>query len=353
MANYLSQYTPRRSFGFAGQEGDLFDVANQPNVLANIISNESIAAQGAPRNYLQRTGGQMIDLGESAPMNNLRGSPVDVFGQGKGYMQPDGTIVGVNQAGQKFRVQPEGTQAAQMQARMGDLNRRMLEAKLKQEEAQAKMAGSPEGVKPQFVADMGGYVYPPTPDNPNGRFVPVEGAKKAEKPLTEFQGKAALFGSRAAAASDLIDKIGTGEAGNAKTLQYWQDVPLVGRAVNAMSPQGAQQLAQAQRDFVNSVLRLESGATISDAEFANASQQYFPQPGDTPQVIEQKRQNRELAIQGLGKLSGESGGSYINEQRAAAQSRNAPTSQDAEAIAWAKANANDPRAAKILSLHGM
>ena len=60
-----------------------------------------------------------------------------------------------------------------------------------------------------------------------------------------------------------------------------------------------QQYAQAQRDFVNAVLRRESGAVISDQEFANAAQQYFPQPGDSPEVIEQKRRNRETAIQGM------------------------------------------------------
>lgn len=58
----------------------------------------------------------------------------------------------------------------------------------------------------------------------------------------------------------------------------------------------AQKFEQAKRDFVNAVLRRESGAVISEEEFANADQQYFPQPGDSPQVIEQKRRNRENAV---------------------------------------------------------
>jgi hypothetical protein len=64
-------------------------------------------------------------------------------------------------------------------------------------------------------------------------------------------------------------------------------------------PKEFQKFDQAQRDFVNAILRRESGAVISDSEFANAAQQYFPQPGDTPEVIEQKAQNRAIAIEGI------------------------------------------------------
>ncbi len=50
---------------------------------------------------------------------------------------------------------------------------------------------------------------------------------------------------------------------------------------------------QAERNFVNSSLRRESGAAISPEEFKSAEQQYFPRAGDTPAVLEQKRMNRE------------------------------------------------------------
>lgn len=59
------------------------------------------------------------------------------------------------------------------------------------------------------------------------------------------------------------------------------------------------QARQAQREFVNAILRRESGAVISDTEFASASQQYFPQPGDGQAVIAQKRAARRRAAQGL------------------------------------------------------
>jgi hypothetical protein len=56
---------------------------------------------------------------------------------------------------------------------------------------------------------------------------------------------------------------------------------------------------QAERNFVNAVLRDESGAAISESEFKNAEQQYFPRPGDSDDVIKQKKANRMQALAGL------------------------------------------------------
>lgn len=73
-----------------------------------------------------------------------------------------------------------------------------------------------------------------------------------------------------------------------------------------------QKFDQARRDFVNAILRRESGAVISDQEFDNANKQYFPVPGDSAEVIAQKRRNRETAIEGLRVGSGE-GASYVDK----------------------------------------
>lgn len=61
---------------------------------------------------------------------------------------------------------------------------------------------------------------------------------------------------------------------------------------------------QAKTNFVNSILRRESGAAISKSEFDSANRQYFPQAGDTPAVLDQKKVNRRLAIEGLRAESG-------------------------------------------------
>ena len=66
-----------------------------------------------------------------------------------------------------------------------------------------------------------------------------------------------------------------------------RDMPYVDKARNVFLTSDRQKLEQAQRDFANAILRKESGAAISQSEFANTRQQYFPQPGDSEEVIAQ------------------------------------------------------------------
>jgi len=131
----------------------------------------------------------------------------------------------------------------------------------------------------------------------------------ANKAPTEFQGKSAGYGARAEEADRIINQLGSDAspmAVNAK--QAAGRVPLVGGVLEAganavLSPKN-QQLEQAQRDFVNATLRQESGAAISQGEFENAKRQYFPQPGDSKEVIAQKAANRKLAIEGFKRSAG-------------------------------------------------
>jgi len=140
------------------------------------------------------------------------------------------------------------------------------------------------------------------------RKVLAESAR-SNKPLTEFQGRNLLFGARMIQADKALlgleDKIST--VGLAAK-QGLQNVPLVGgmagAVANTMLSDSQQRVEQAQRDFVNAVLRQESGAVINKEEFDNARKQYFPQPGDGKDVIEQKRKNRQIAIQAFRMLAG-------------------------------------------------
>lgn len=56
---------------------------------------------------------------------------------------------------------------------------------------------------------------------------------------------------------------------------------------------------QAERNFINAILRRESGAAISASEFANADIQYFPRPGDSKETIKNKRRNRKAVLASL------------------------------------------------------
>jgi hypothetical protein len=147
----------------------------------------------------------------------------------------------------------------------------------------------------RMKADGSMEFIPGGPADPNA-------AKRAAP--TEFQGKAGMFGNRAAEADRIITELqGSYSPTAINTKQALGNVWGVGGALeagsNLMLSDQSQKAEQAQRDFVNAVLRLESGAAIAESEFNNAKKQYFPQPGDAPAVIAQKASNRKLAIQGL------------------------------------------------------
>lgn len=133
------------------------------------------------------------------------------------------------------------------------------------------------------------------------------------KPLTEFQGKSAAFADRAMAADKILKEIGTdySSAGiNTKQAagQVWGVGGALETAGNMMLSSKSQRVEQAQRDFVNAVLRQESGASVSQSEFENARKQYFAQPGDNPAVIQQKAKNRQMAIKGFVRSAGSNAG---------------------------------------------
>lgn len=121
--------------------------------------------------------------------------------------------------------------------------------------------------------------------------------KAEDKPLNDTQSKALLFGSRMRESNTVLSELE--KAGTTTSFPGARAGYGIGATVNAISSAQQQQLEQAKRDFVNAVLRRESGAVIADSEFANAEKQYFPQIGDSKEVIKQKARNRQLAIDGI------------------------------------------------------
>ena len=105
-----------------------------------------------------------------------------------------------------------------------------------------------------------------------------------------------------------------------------------------------QKIEQAQRDFVYAVLRPESGAVVSEGEFENARKQYFPQPGDSEEVIRQKRDNRKTEIAGLGVIAGPAG----QEIRASAQAQQ-PQPPQAQGY---EQTATNPKTGQKIGLRG-
>jgi hypothetical protein len=157
-------------------------------------------------------------------------------------------------------------------------------------EARAEAAGLKPGTDAynQFMINGGQRKGMSLRVNKDGSIEMVEGGDLSS--LTETQSNALVFSQRMKEANSILDKVEMQGADFLQTMM--QKVPVAG---NYLISEEQQSYQQAKENFINATLRKESGAAIADSEFTRADKQYFPTPGDSPQVIAQKRANRELA----------------------------------------------------------
>ena len=114
---------------------------------------------------------------------------------------------------------------------------------------------------------------------------PTEGSLASEGYLQRMKGAEEVF---------------TALEGQGTTALGWTDRPVVDTDFESLKlTEPEQQLLQAQRDWVRAKLRKESGAVIGPEEMAAEIKQYFPQPGEGPKVIAQKKEARKRAEEQL------------------------------------------------------
>jgi hypothetical protein len=116
---------------------------------------------------------------------------------------------------------------------------------------------------------------------------------------TDGQSNAALYASRMQEADKLINDLEGKYNRYQLAARQTAGQGVVGTVANSLISSEVQKVDQAQRNFINAVLRRESGAVIAEPEFKNAAIQYFPQPGDSIEVVRQKAANRRTAIEGI------------------------------------------------------
>ena len=120
-----------------------------------------------------------------------------------------------------------------------------------------------------------------------------------EKPATEAQKTLATYASRIEQADPTLRNLES-DIKNMNLANFEAQI----RLPAALQSSNIQQYMQAARNFINAVLRRESGAVISPSEFSEARQQYLPQPGDASIVLKQKEQNRRIVYESFKKGSG-------------------------------------------------
>lgn len=181
-------------------------------------------------------------------------------------------------------------------------------------------------------------------------------AKGGSGGMTEQQSKDALFGSR----MQESHKILTDLEGEGVSKTWASRLPRIGEEYSQVMPSilgGAnskqQQYSQAQRDFINAVLRKESGAVISPEEFENAQKQYFPQIGDSKEVIAQKARNRELATNMIISGAGAQGQEQIKRATSSSNVSGATVTLSEVKQAAKQANISTEEMVKILREQGV
>lgn len=121
-------------------------------------------------------------------------------------------------------------------------------------------------------------------------------AESDAKGGTEYQNKAAAGASRAMRANAVLNGMEASGQTTPNLMSWLTSEKSFGSFV---ASKAEQQYFQAAREFVASVLRVESGAAVSETEFRRYYGTYFPVPGDSPQVVAQKAASREAIIREL------------------------------------------------------
>ena len=129
------------------------------------------------------------------------------------------------------------------------------------------------------------------------------------KPPNESQANSLMYGTRMQSAHNDLVKL---EKAGVTRGSLLAESGSKGGVLATIAPsflggnsQEQRQYLQAKRNFINAVLRKESGAVISPSEFANAERQYFPQVGDNAAVIKQKQENRDQVTKTMLSNSGQ------------------------------------------------
>lgn len=187
---------------------------------------------------------------------------------------------------------------------------------------------------PAFAEGIPQYREPKTPSAPReDRLVQIAGpngqpiwvregdavgkpAAQAARAVTGSERQTLSFYNRAkdaTAAMESKDKTGTSLEDRVSKGGLFTQIGLQ-HAPNLLQSGDQQAYRQAQRAFTEARLRKESGAAIPTAEYENDARTYFAQPGDKPEIIDRKRQARQVVISGLKFSSGKAYNEFYGDE---------------------------------------
>jgi len=164
------------------------------------------------------------------------------------------------------------------------------------------------GLRP---APASGYMYATSDNNdPTQTFIPGGPADPSKKPMTDSEGKALSFYESGKAANDIYSNLESGIKEHKLDAKHIaESIPIVGDIAgiavsSTMSPE-QQQAENAQRTFINSIVRSQTGADAKDSEMANLRKMFFPDSSASPELKKQMHALRGVVLDSLYKQAGE------------------------------------------------
>lgn len=116
-------------------------------------------------------------------------------------------------------------------------------------------------------------------------------------------------------------------------------IPFVGKT---LQDDNTKSFIQARRAFINAIKRRESGAAVSGSETEEYNRTYFPEPGDGPEVLAQKKRARLQAIENL-----RAEGAGATEKISPIKKESVISPKSNAAMEWLKKNPDHPKAAAV------
>jgi hypothetical protein len=287
-------------------------VGNLANSLRSVpVEQRSVALQsevprlmqmGVPAEEIQRYDQLLSDPASSDAVLAALSSRVldaqEVFNAHAPQMQAENEVMGSYQGGVYTQGAPNPNAAANRAVDQQNANARTMAAQTAAQREQ-RQASQPQGAEWRTLtadeaASQGFNSGDVVQVNSRTGQMARRSQDRPERMFNQQQSLAAEFANRMIAADQAIDRVsGEGFQGNEMTRG---DIPMVGGVLRGSRER---RYDQAVDDFITAVLRRESGAAISAAEFETAYRQYFPSLGDDPATIEQKRALRQRQIQNM------------------------------------------------------
>lgn len=280
-----------------GQSQPRMQAQAQPmNTIVNDQTGQYVKPQQPVNTIINDQTGRYVGPqgNESENIQQFQSSKPIALSNGKiGYLNNRGNVTFHSDQGQLVSIP-----YSQIQATTAEKQRRQEMQNLygQAQEHQLKvMAGlAPKESTPVFNPTAGGYIYPPTPENPQGKFVPIAGlpAAMGGKAPTEDQAKAAGWFNQAQNAYENLTRSMTDPATG--QVSYKAATP---SAIEGLLPAGMkgavqsperQRFMQASSSMSEALLRAATGAGVNKEEAAQKINELTPTYWDDESTKKQK-----------------------------------------------------------------